>query len=85
MGAIKLSNAVRAAQTKEEEGRRVLGSKGVVGIAKREEKGMIWAPHMGFGTGTNSKKCYIKRNQAFQWVNPGSKKADPTRPKPSEC
>jgi len=62
MGAIKLSNAVKAAQTKGEEGRRVLGRKGVVGIAKKEEKGMIWAPHMGFGTGTNSKKCYIERN-----------------------
>ena len=23
--------------------------------------------------------------QASQWANPGSKKADPTRPKPSEC
>lgn len=40
-GVIKLFNAVRAAQIKGEEGSRVLKSEGVVGIAKREEKGMI--------------------------------------------
>lgn len=40
-GVVKLFNAVRAAQIKGEEGSRVVKSKGVVGIAKREEKGMI--------------------------------------------
>jgi len=58
MGAIKLSNPVRAARSKGEEGSRVLGSEGIVGIAKRE-KGMICPLHMGIGIGTNSKKCHI--------------------------
>ncbi|CAZ86333.1 unnamed protein product [Tuber melanosporum] len=37
-GVVKLFNAVRAAQIKGEEGSRVVKRKGVVGIAKREEK-----------------------------------------------
>lgn len=39
-----------------------MGSEGIVGIAKREEEGMIYPPHTGFGIGTNSKEFYIDRN-----------------------
>ena len=48
-----------------------MGCEGVVGIVKREEKGMIYdiPSHLGFGIGTNSKKC-ILRNVETGLVSP---------------
>jgi len=70
---IELFNAVRVARTNGEEGSGAVKREGVVGIAKREEKGKIY-PHRFQDRDQMLKKCYIDRN-----IGSGLLKSHPVR------